>query len=113
MKNRPKNGKPRSLKEWKVFWTSTERHGISGKSTKAINTHSVKLVLFSYFDHSYLTLNSSGAPMLMGSLTEASQLDLEACLKDRDASFGVDHKKKAEARKVLGPVELSPSRFNY
>lgn len=39
-----------------------------------------------------------GYPTLMGSLTDASQIDLEKSLADRDARFGIDHNEKAKRR---------------
>lgn len=41
-----------------------------------------------------------GAPVLMGSLTQPGQLDLEAVLKSRNERFGVHHADKANVRQA-------------
>lgn len=43
-----------------------------------------------------------GHPVLMGSLTESTQLDLDPALLDRNARFHVDHKTKAKNRNGIG-----------
>ncbi|KAK3677335.1 hypothetical protein LTR78_002873 [Recurvomyces mirabilis] len=48
-------------------------------------------------DHQY----PLGTPVLMGSVTSAEQLDLGAACVRRNEVFGVDHVRKAEARKAL------------
>ncbi|KAL1964784.1 hypothetical protein VTN77DRAFT_6651 [Rasamsonia byssochlamydoides] len=42
-----------------------------------------------------------GYPTLMGSLTQASQIDLDKALARRNAEFNVDHDEKAERRKDI------------
>jgi len=47
-----------------------------------------------------------GKPVLMGSVTHSSQIDLDAALARRNKDYGVDHKKKATQRMnggVKGP----------
>lgn len=53
-----------------------------------------------------------GHPMLMGSATRAEQIDLDTALAKRNKIFGVDHRKKAEAREPLEPHEIHPSKCN-
>lgn len=42
-----------------------------------------------------------GMPRLMGSLTDNRQLDIDEALSDRNHRFGVDHRRKAEARQSV------------
>lgn len=42
-----------------------------------------------------------GHPVLMASLTKSTQIDLGLALLDRNARFGVDHKKKAKNRSSI------------
>lgn len=49
-----------------------------------------------------------GYPTLMGSLTDASQLDLDAALKERNARFGVHHVNKAKQRTGIEVPEIHP-----
>ena len=42
-----------------------------------------------------------GMPVLMGSLTESKQADMDAALKERNERLGVDHRIKAEKRKSV------------
>lgn len=45
-----------------------------------------------------------GEPKLMGSLTEARQLDIDKALQDRNHRFDVDHRQKSEVREsIVGP----------
>lgn len=53
-----------------------------------------------------------GHPMLMGSATRAEQIDLDTALAKRNKIFGVDHRKKAEAREPLEPHKIHPSKCN-
>jgi hypothetical protein len=45
-----------------------------------------------------------GFPRLMGSLSEAKQIDLEKVMKGRNEVYGVDLAKKQEQRKGIKPV---------
>lgn len=49
-----------------------------------------------------------GYPILMGSLTESTQLDLDSVLTGRNARFGVDHKTKAKHRSDIEPHDVHP-----
>jgi len=54
----------------------------------------------------------TGRPLLMGSLTQEGQLDLDVAMKKRNDTFGVDHKQKAATRKGIdmpGPHENADS----
>lgn len=47
----------------------------------------------------------------MGSLTNASQLNLDEALKDRNKKFNVDHKEKAELRKEIVLPGVATSEY--
>jgi hypothetical protein len=54
-----------------------------------------------------------GYPVLMGSLTHESQIDLDASLEKRNAKFGVDHKYKALLRKDVVCPGIHPSADSW
>lgn len=54
-----------------------------------------------------------GQPKLMGSLTEAKQLDIDEALQDRNDRFAVDHNKKAEVRKDIRGTEIHPNADSW
>ena len=43
-----------------------------------------------------------GKPTLMGSLTDSSQIDLDAALRNRNQRFEIDHRQKAQQRLEAG-----------
>jgi hypothetical protein len=49
-----------------------------------------------------------GQPMLMGSVTRPAQIDLDLAMKQRNDTFAVDHRKKAEARKGIPEPDIHP-----
>ena len=51
-----------------------------------------------------------GRPHLMGSATQADQIDLDVVMKKRNETFGVHHAQKAEARKVILDPILHPRK---
>lgn len=53
-----------------------------------------------------------GHPMLMGSATGSEQIDLDAAMAKRNATFSVHHDHKAEARKDLQPHRVHPSKID-
>lgn len=44
----------------------------------------------------------------MGSATQPEQVNLEEALAERNKTFGVDHKSKAEARKHIAAPKVHP-----
>jgi Protein of unknown function (DUF1264) len=54
-----------------------------------------------------------GYPTLMGSLTQADQLDLDQALDGRDKRVGVDHKEKARQREEIQVPKIHPSANNW
>lgn len=51
-----------------------------------------------------------GHPHLMGSATSGSQINLDEAMTKRNATFGVNHNDKADARKHLQPHQIHPSK---
>lgn len=51
-----------------------------------------------------------GRPVLMGSATSNEQIDLNVVMAKRNATFGVDHLQKAEARKDLEGHQIHESK---
>ncbi|KAL2005053.1 hypothetical protein VTN00DRAFT_2903 [Thermoascus crustaceus] len=54
-----------------------------------------------------------GYPTLMGSLTDASQIDLESSLAARNARFGVDHNEKAKRRSEIQCPGIHPNADDW
>ncbi|KAJ5799025.1 uncharacterized protein N7503_006530 [Penicillium pulvis] len=49
-----------------------------------------------------------GYPILMGSLTDSTQIDLDSVLAERNDRFGVDHQTKAKHRNDIQPHDVHP-----
>ncbi|TKA22047.1 hypothetical protein B0A50_08429 [Salinomyces thailandicus] len=54
-----------------------------------------------------------GQPVLMGSATRSEQIDLDEAMAKRNATFGVHHDLKAEARKDLQPHQIHPTANSW
>lgn len=54
-----------------------------------------------------------GYPVLMGSLTDSKQVDLDKALVQRNKAFGVDHKQKASQRAGIEVPKIDPNANNW
>ncbi|RMJ26958.1 DUF1264 domain protein [Aspergillus sp. HF37] len=54
-----------------------------------------------------------GHPVLMGSLTDANQVDLASAIARRDQAFGIDHKKKASQRAEIAVPRIDPNANSW
>lgn len=52
-----------------------------------------------------------GLAALMGSATSEDQVNLDKALANRDKQFGIDYRKKSEARKDIQAPNIHPSAF--
>ena len=93
---------------WKVaeYQAMTEVVGLYGKTWhfwEIDADHDIPLGLWSLHEefHGRFAYGHTGYPKLMGSLTNANQLNLDEALADRNKKFNVDHKVKAELRKEI------------
>ncbi|KAK5936619.1 hypothetical protein PMZ80_011147 [Knufia obscura] len=54
-----------------------------------------------------------GRPALMGSATSPEQIDLDTAMTKRNQAFGVDHRKKAAARRDIQPHHIHPNANSW